>query len=80
MATPELKSAQDIYRELRHGAGREHVTDANVDELIRLAQEHSDQTNEYLLKEWRSTCGEEAEQMELKPKPAGHDAHVHREF
>ena len=56
----------DIYHELKRGVGRELVTDANVDALIERAVERRDEQLEYLLREWRSACGEEAEQAKRK--------------
>jgi hypothetical protein len=53
----------DIYHELKRGVGRELVTDANVDALIQLAVERRDEQLAYLLREWRSACGEDADQQ-----------------
>ena len=52
---PQMLRGQGIHRALCHGGGRELVTDANVDELIQLAIAHGDATNEFLLREWRSS-------------------------
>lgn len=50
---------EDIYNALQHGAGREHVTDGNVAALIVLAKQRGDVQREYLLREWRSPCGDD---------------------
>lgn len=54
-----------IYRALRTGGGRDRVSDANVDALIALAHERGDDQLEYLLREWRSPCGEDAAAVPL---------------
>lgn len=59
---PEL---QEIYQALKRNAGRERVTDANVAALITLAQRDGDAQLEYLLREWRSSCGEDADAPSL---------------
>jgi hypothetical protein len=61
-SVPSDAGLDDIYQELKRGVGRELVTDANVDALIQLAVERRDEQLEYLLREWRSECGEEADQ------------------
>ncbi len=50
---------EDIYRALQRGVGREQVTDGNVAELIQLAKQRGDAQLEYLLREWRSPCGDD---------------------
>ena len=59
-----------IFRSLKRGAGREKVTDDNVDSLIALAKERGEVQLEYLLLEWRSACGEgiDASRLEALPK------------
>lgn len=55
------KELLDIYHALKRNAGRERVTDGNVAALIDLAQQNGDAQLEYLLREWRSSCGEDAD-------------------
>ncbi|NPC58514.1 hypothetical protein [Caenimonas soli] len=55
-----------IFRALKRGRGRELVTDANVDALIGLARFYRQEQLEYLLREWRSACGEDAEAMNFE--------------
>jgi len=57
-----------IYRALRRGVGHEAVTDANVDELIGLAQQHDDAKTELLLREWRTACGADPKAPVLPPR------------
>ncbi|NPC58450.1 hypothetical protein [Caenimonas soli] len=56
----------EIFHALKRGVGRELVTDSNVDGLIGLAHAYGQQQLEYLLREWRSTCGEDAENMNFE--------------
>jgi hypothetical protein len=79
MTTPDAPSIADIYRALRHGGGRELVTDANVDALIQMANAHGDATNEFLLREWRSTCGDDPQAPNLKWDHATKAPYVHKE-
>jgi len=65
-AASQDPSLEAIYRELQHGRGREHVTDANVEGLIGLARERGDAQLELLLREWRSPCGDDPD----APDPA----------
>ena len=58
-------SAADIYRALKHNLGHELVTDENVEAVIEVAQEHGDVQTEYLLREWRSTCGRDSHMPDL---------------
>lgn len=60
----------DIFRSLKRGVGREKVNDGNVDSLIALAKEHGEVQLEYLLREWRSECGEgvDASGLDALPK------------
>ena len=51
---------EEVYRALHRGVGREQVTDGNVEELIQMAKLRGDTQLEYLLREWRSPCGEDA--------------------
>ena len=64
-----------IYRALQRGAGRELVTDGNVAELISLAESRGNSQLEYLLREWRSSCGNDPAlpdlaQIQGNPPPA----------
>jgi hypothetical protein len=58
-----------IFRSLKRGVGREKVNDSNVDSLIALAREHGEVQLEYLLREWRSDCGENADARGLDSLP-----------
>jgi hypothetical protein len=58
-----------IIRSLKHGVGREKVNDGNVDSLIALAKEHGEVQLEYLLREWRSDCGENVDSSGLEALP-----------
>ena len=58
-----------IFRSLKRGAGREKVNDGNVDALIALAKEHGEVQLEYLLREWRSDCGEDVDARGLEALP-----------
>ena len=58
-----------IFRSLRRGVGREKVNEANVDSLIALAREHGEVQLEYLLREWRSDCGENVDATGLETLP-----------
>jgi hypothetical protein len=55
----------DIYRALQRGAGRELVDDGNAGALIERAREHGDVQLEYLLREWRSPCGDDPDAPDL---------------
>lgn len=58
-----------IFRSLKRGVGREKVNDGNVDSLIALAREHREVQLEYLLREWRSDCGEDVDAGGLAALP-----------
>lgn len=58
-----------IFRSLKRGVGREKVNDSNVDLLIALAREHGEVQLEYLLREWRSDCGENVDARGLDSLP-----------
>ena len=60
-APPNEEEVVGIFRSLMRGAGREKVNDGNVDPLIALAKEHGEVQLEYLLREWRSACGEDVD-------------------
>lgn len=66
----------DIYRALKKNAGRERVTDKNVNALIQMAASRGDIQIEYLLREWRSPCGDDADAPDVaqvvgNPPPRG---------
>lgn len=79
MAEPFQMSIEDIYRALKRGAGREFVTDANVDDLIAMAKQHDDKVNEFLLREWRSSCGDDPDAPNLRDVKFNHPPFVHKE-
>jgi hypothetical protein len=58
-----------IFRSLKRGVGREKVNDRNVDALIALARELGEVQLEYLLREWRSDCGENVDASGLEKLP-----------
>lgn len=58
-----------IFKALKRGVGRERVSDGNVDALIALAKEHGEVQLEYLLREWRSDCGENVDASGLQALP-----------
>ena len=64
--THDADTIGEIYRALRQGAGRERVTDDNVDALIQAAKQNNDAQTEYLLREWRSECGADPDMPDLK--------------
>ena len=49
---------QHIYRQLKLGVGHELVTDANVFELIALAQNDGNQLLATELREWQAPCSD----------------------
>jgi hypothetical protein len=55
---PIEDDVRGIFRSLKRGVGREKVNDRNVGSLIDLAKEHGEVQLEYLLREWRSDCGD----------------------
>ena len=58
-----------IFRALKRGVGREQVSDGTVDARIALAKEHGEVQLEYLLREWRSDCGENVDASGLQAQP-----------
>jgi len=58
-----------IFRALKRGVGREQVSDGNVDALIALAKHHGEVQLEFLLREWRSDCGEKVDASGLEALP-----------
>lgn len=68
--TPDIgEDVLGIFRALKRGVGREKVNDRNVDSLINLAKEHGEVQLEYLLREWRSDCGENVDASGLEALP-----------
>lgn len=69
-------SLLDIFRGLQKGVAREQVNDENVQALVQMAQDEGDAQLELLLREWRSSCGEDAASVTLQrrlPPEAGSD-------
>jgi hypothetical protein len=62
------QESAEIYQALRKGLGHDRVTEANVDELIGLAKDSGDAQTELLLREWRSTCGDDPAMPTLAPQ------------
>jgi hypothetical protein len=48
-----------IYHQLKNGTGHELVTEENVQELIRMAEQYGNERIETLLREWHSNCGDD---------------------
>jgi hypothetical protein len=68
--TPDMgEDVLGIFRSLKRGVGREKVNDRNVDSLIALAKQHGEVQLEYLLREWRSDCGENVDASGLQALP-----------
>lgn len=59
-AAPRAQEIEDIYRQLTRGLGHERVTDDNVFELIRRAEEDGRQVLAQELREWQSPCNPDA--------------------
>lgn len=59
----------EILSALKRGLGREKVNDRNVDSLIALARAQGELQLEYLLREWRSDCGEDVDASGLEALP-----------
>lgn len=53
---PETPPIDEIYRQLRKGLGHEHVTLANVDELLKMAEADGQQVLAEELREYRNDC------------------------
>ena len=74
-ATPRSHDdVEAIFEQLKQGVGREWVTNDNVDRLVNIAQREGHQMVELLLREWRSSCGEDAErltQRQVNPRDVG---------
>lgn len=63
------EDVRGIFRSLKRGVGREKVNDRNVDSLIDLAKQHGEVQLEYLLREWRSDCGDNIDATGLDSLP-----------
>jgi hypothetical protein len=56
MNDAQLQEVEDVYRELRQGVGHEHVTDGNVDALVRRAEQDGHTILAQELREWKASC------------------------
>ena len=56
----EPGNVDSVYRALVQGVGHEHVTDANVEALIRRAEADHHPVLAAELREWRSPCGDDS--------------------
>ena len=56
-ADTDASNINDVYQNLISGVGHEHVTDDNVEELIRRADADRHPVLAAELREWRSDCG-----------------------
>jgi len=59
-AAPRAQEIEDIYRALTRGLGHERVTDDNVFDLIRRAEEDGRSVLAQELREWQSPCNPDA--------------------
>ena len=57
----------EILQALQRGLGHDRVTESNVAQLIDGAARKGDRQTELLLREWRSTCGEDPDMPTLPP-------------
>lgn len=60
------RDVDSVYQNLLNGVGHEHVTDDNVEELIRRADADRHPVLAAELREWRSATGEDAN-IDLDP-------------
>ena len=65
-ADTDPKDLDSVYSNLVHGVGHEHVTEGNVEALIRRAEADKHPVLAAELREWRSPCGDDS----VKPKRA----------
>jgi hypothetical protein len=56
MDEAQLQDVEDIYTQLRKGLGHERVTDANVDALVRRAEQDGHGILAQELREWKAAC------------------------
>jgi len=56
MDDAQLQDVEDIYTQLRKGLGHERVTDANVDALVRRAEQDGHGILAQELREWKASC------------------------
>ena len=56
MNDAQLQEVEDVYRELRQGVGHEHVTNDNVDALVRRAEQDGHTILAQELREWKASC------------------------
>jgi hypothetical protein len=56
MNDAQLQEVEDVYALLRKGLGREQVTDANVDGLVRRAEQDGHGILAEELREWKAAC------------------------
>lgn len=59
-AHTDAQDVDSVYQALLQGLGREYVTDANVEPLIRRAEADHHPVLAAELREWRSACGDDA--------------------
>ena len=65
-ANTDATDVDSVYQNLINGVGHEHVTDDNVEELIRRADADKHPVLAAELREWRSATGEDAN-IDLDP-------------
>jgi hypothetical protein len=56
-ADTDASNIDSVYENLIHGVGHEHVTEANVEALIRRAEEDKHPVLAAELREWQAPCG-----------------------
>ncbi len=56
-AGTDASSIDSVYENLIHGVGHEHVTEANVEALIRRAEADKHPVLAAELREWQAPCG-----------------------
>ena len=56
-AGTDASNIDSVYENLLHGVGHEHVTEANVGELIRRAEAGHHPVLAAELREWQAPCG-----------------------
>ncbi|RZJ09944.1 MAG: hypothetical protein EOP39_10055 [Rubrivivax sp.] len=69
-ASTDRNDVNSVYEALVHGVGHEHVTDENVEELIRRADADRHPVLAAELREWRSATGADAN-IDLDPSHRG---------
>jgi hypothetical protein len=56
MDDAQLQEVEEVYAQLRKGLGHERVNDANVDALVRRAEQDGHGILAQELREWKASC------------------------